>query len=250
VTIAILIHQGYEARTATLTGFSTDQISEFSLIIAIEALLVGLLTQSVFDAIVLAAAITMITSTVTYEHSERLYRLLANRGIVSGRHDRTDEMSDVPEDISDHVIVLGYGQKGKRMVEACERLDQPYVVIENNPMRYDGVCRECSAYVFADAMEPYTWEKANADDARVIMSMTSSELVSQRLLETEYDAKLILRAQDEASALSLLDAGATYVAVPDLLASEELVQHVQRLIDGEFTAAELRTVGLTELNAA
>jgi len=250
VTIAILIHQGYEARTATLTGFSTDQISEFSLIIAIEALLVGLLTQSVFDAIVLAAAITMITSTVTYEHSERLYRLLANRGIVSGRHDRTDEMSDVPEDISDHVIVLGYGQKGKRMVEACERLDQPYVVIENNPMRYDSVCRECSAYVFADAMEPYTWEKANADDARVIMSMTSSELVSQRLLETEYDAKLILRAQDEASALSLLDAGATYVAVPDLLASEELVQHVQRLIDGEFTAAELRTVGLTELNAA
>jgi len=249
VTAAILIHRGYEARTAALTGFSTDQISEFSLIIAIEALLVGLLTQSVFDAIVLAAAVTMITSTITHEYNEQFYRVLADRGILSGRHDKIDEMSDMPADISDHVIVLGYGQKGKRMVQACERLEQPHVVIENNPMRYDEVCRECSAYVFADAMEPYTWQKANADDASVIMSMTSADLVSQRLLEAEYDAKLILRAKDEATALDLLDAGATYVAVPDLLASEELVQHVQRLIDGEFTAAELRTAGLAELNA-
>ena len=249
VTTAILIHRGYEARTATLTGFSTDQISEFSLIIAIEALIVGLLTQSVFDAIVLAAAITMITSTITQQYNEQFYRLLATRGIVSGRHDKIDEQSKVPEGMADHVIVLGYGQKGKRMVETCEKLDQPYVVIENNPALRDTVDRECAAYVFGDAMEPYTWQKANVDDARVIMSMVSSEVVSRRLLDSEYDAPLVLRAREEGTALSLLEAGATYVAVPDLLASEELVQHVQRLVDGELTSDELRAEGVAELRA-
>ncbi len=243
VTIVILIHRGYEARTATLTGFSTDQISEFSLIIVIEALLVGLLTQSVFDAIVLAAAVTMITSTITQQYNEQFYRLLANRGIVSGRHDKIDELSDVPDDLSDHVIILGYGQKGRRMVEACEQLDRPYVVIENNPALQDEVARDCEAYVFGDAMEPYTWQTANAADARVILSMTSSEVVSRRLLQADYDAKLVLRAREESTALSLLDAGATYVAVPDLLAGEQLITHVRGLLEGELTPAELRETG-------
>ena len=135
------------------------------------------------------------------------------------------------------------------MVETCERLDRPYVVIENNPALQDEVDRDCAAYVFGDAMEPYTWQKANAGDARVIMSMTSSDVVSRRLLASNYDAPLVLRARDEPTALSLLEAGATYVAVPNLLASEQLVQNVQALVDGEITSAELRETGLAALEA-
>ena len=81
------------------------------------------------------------------------------------------------------------------------------------------------------------------DEASVIMSMTSADIVSRRLLAAGYDAKLILRARDESTALELLDAGATYVAVPDLLAGEQLVKQVQALVDGEISAAELRADG-------
>ncbi len=247
VTIAVLIYRGYEARTATLTGFSIDQISEFSLIIAIEALLIGLLAQSVFDAIVFAAAVTMITSAITQKYSERIYRVLAGWGVVSGRHDKIDELSDVPEDITDHVIILGYGRKGRRLVETCNALDHPYVVVENDPAVREAVRTDCEAYVFGDAMEPYTLEKANAEDAKAIASMISSDVVSRRLLERGYDAPLVLRARDERTALSFLDAGATYVAVPDLLASEQLIQHVRGLLDGDLTSEELRSDGLAEL---
>ena len=247
VTIALLINRGYEGRTAALTAFSTDQISEFSLIIAIEALLIGLLTQSVFDAIVLAAAVTMITSTVTQRYDERLYRELADREVISGRHDKIDELSNVPEDVTDHVIVLGYGRKGKRMVETCETLERPYVVIENDPAVQEEVKVDCEAYVFGDAMEPYTWEKANAEEAQVILSMTGSTVISRRLLDLEYDATLVLRAQDESTALSLLDAGAAYVAVPDLLAGEQLIRNLQELLDGDLTSDELRAKGIAEL---
>ena len=247
VTIALLIHRGYEARTAALTAFSTDQISEFSLVIAIEALLIGLLTQSVFDAIVLAAAVTMITSTVTQRYDERLYRTLADRRVISGRHDKIDELSHVPEDLTDHVIILGYGRKGRRMVETCETLGCPYVVIENDPDVREAVQMNCEAYVFGDAMEPYTWEKANGEKARVILSVTSSEVVSNRLLELGYDAPLVLRARDERTALSLLDAGAAYVAVPGLLASEQLIRNLRGLLEGDLTADDLRAAGLAEL---
>ena len=247
VTIAILIYRGYEGRTATLTALSTDQISEFSLIIAIEALLVGLLTQSVFDAIVLAAAVTMITSTVTQRYDEQIYRTLADRGVISGRHDKIDELSEVPDDLTDHVIILGYGRKGKRMVETCEALDSPYVVIENDPAVQEDVRVECDAYVFGDAMEPYTWEKAKLSEARVVLSMTSSEVVSRRVLELNCDAPVVLRARDERTARSLLDAGAAYVAVPDLLASEQLIRELRGLLEEDLTVEELRSNGIARV---
>ena len=249
VTTAILIARGYEARTATLTGLSTDQVSEFALIIAIQALLIEWLSEAVFDAIILAAAVTMITSTVTQRYNEEIYRWLADRGVLSESHGKIDELSDVPPDLADHVIVLGYGRKGKRMVETLEALDHPYVVVENDPALREDIRADCEAYVFGDAMESYTWEKANVDETRVIVSVSSAAEVSWRLLDAGFDADLVLRARDERTALELLDAGATYVAVPDLLAGEGLIEQLRALLDGERTPEELRSDGLAELEA-
>ena len=248
ITTAILLYEGYESRTATLTSLSTDQVSEFALIIAIEALLLGLLTQSVFDAIIFAAAVTMITSSLSQRYDERIYRILADRGLMSSDHRKIDALSDVPEDISDHVVVVGYGRKGRRMVETLEALDQPSVVIENDPSIRDAIREECDAYVFGDAVEAYTWEKANVDDARLIVSATNSEVVSWRLIDFEFEVPLVLHAADERTALDLLDQGVTYVAVSSLLAGERLIQHVQTLLDGTVTAQELREQRLLELN--
>ena len=249
VTIAVLIYRGYEARTATLTALSTDQVSEFSLIIAIEAFLIGLLTGNVLDAIILAAAITMITSQLTQQYGERIYRLLVTHHLIPKHHDKVDELSAVPADIAGHVVIVGYGRKGRRMVDACNAIDQPYVVIEHDPALYPTIMNDCAAYVFGDAVEPYTWEKANVDEARLIVSATSSTVVSYRLVELDFGTDLILRASDRQSALALLDAGATYVVVPDLLASEQLITYVTELLMGTLRREELREAAWAELQA-
>ncbi len=247
VTTAILMYRGYEARTSTLTGLSTDQVSEFALIIAIEALILGLLTQSVFDAIILAAAITMITSSFTQRYSERIYRSLANRGVLSERHGKTDALSEVHADISNHVIVVGYGKKGSRLVDTLERLDQPYIVIENDPALRDDLRADCESYVFGDAMDAYTWEKARVASAKAIVSVTGSPIVSRRLLEFDFEPGLILRAPDERVALQLIEEGALYVVVPDLLASEQLIKRISALLESELSHDELRAEGMALL---
>ncbi|TYL35986.1 potassium transporter Kef [Natronococcus pandeyae] len=246
VTTAILISQGYEARTATLTSLNTDQVSEFALIIAIEALLLGLLSQSVFDAIILAAAVTMATSSLSQRYDEQIYRTLADHGLLGSRHEKIDEWSDVPADLSDHVVIVGYGRQGQTLVETCEHLDHPYVVIENDPARRDAVA-DCDAFVFGDAMERYTWEKANAEDARIVVSTVKSEFVSRRILSFGFDTDLTLRSGDRESALELLDEGALYVSHSDLLAGQQLAKQIRALVDGELTPAELRERQQAEL---
>ena len=247
LTVAILIYRGYESRTATLTGLSTDQVSEFSIIIAIQALLVGMLSQTIFDAIILAAAVTMITSTVSQRYIEEIHQGLRSRGFLPGRHEKIDELSNVPADVEDHVIVLGYGRAGRQLVSSLEKHQNPYVVVENDPAVFEIIGAECDAFVLGDAMEEYTLEKARANNARVIVSMTGSPTVSRQLLAADYDTNLVLRAEDERLAVELLDAGATYVAVPDLLAGEELVTKLQALFDESISPDELRSQGMDEL---
>jgi len=247
ITTAILIYQGYEPRTAVLTSLNIDQVSEFALIIAIEALILGYLTPSVFDAIILAAALTMITSSLSYRCNEAIYRALSDRGWLPVRHGKIDAWSHVPEDLSDHVIIAGFGRQGRQLVETCEEVDYPYVVIENDPALWDDAEASCDAYVFGDAMEAYTWQKARVETARLIISTIPFEPVSQRLLTLSFEADLILRADTVTSALQLLDEDVLYVIVTDLLAGEQLVQYVQALLDGRLTPAELRAQRVAEL---
>jgi monovalent cation:H+ antiporter-2, CPA2 family len=248
ITTAILIHRGYEARSATLASISTDQVSEFALIIAIEALLLGALSQFVFDAIILAAAITMMASSFTQRYDEEIYRALADRGMVSGRHKRIDEWSNVPSELSDHIIIVGYGRQGRKLVEACEDSGYPYVVIENDPARREKVTTDCAAAVIGDAMEQYTWEKASVDNAQLIVSTIDSEPVSRRLLSFGFEADVTLRTGDRTLAHDLLEKGALYVSHDDLLAGQRLVQQLQALIDGDLSREELRKQQLNDLD--
>lgn len=249
VTIAVLVYQGYEARSATLTGLNLDQISEFTLIIAIQASLLGSLGEPVFEAIILAAAVTMITSTLTSRYGDRLYSLLLARNIVSGQHDKIDERSDVPEDITDHVVILGYGRQGHRLAETCERFDRPYVVIENDPALLAELERTCEAYVFGDAMEPYTLEKARVDRAQLVVSTVEAEPISRQLLRFADDTDVVLRAAEASSAIDLLEQGATYASVADVLAAERLVDQLEAIAGGELSPEQLREEHLAELTS-
>ncbi len=249
VTTAILIANGYEARSSALTSLSSDQVSEFALIIAIEALILGLLTQRIFDAIILAAAVTMITSSLTQRYNERIYRAVSSRISLGGTHAKIDELSSVPEPLSDHVIVVGYGRKGQLLVEACEDSDRQYVVIENDPARLDTVTSECDAYVFGDAIETYTWEKANVEEATLVVSTVNSTPLSNRLLSFGFDADLILHTDDAAEGWTFLERGVLYISVSEVLAGEELAQQLRELFDDGRPPEQLRDERMAELNA-
>ncbi|AUX07936.1 Kef-type K+ transport system, membrane component [Halalkaliarchaeum desulfuricum] len=248
VTTVFLIYSGYEARSATLTSLSLDQVSEFSLVIVIEALILGILLQSVFDAIIIAAAATMITSSLSRAYDEQIYRVLADWRLFEGRHEKIDERSSVPEDLTDHAIIVGYGRQGRTLVETCERLDIQYVVVENDPTRLEDLRSECDAYVFSDANEPYAWVKADVDEARIIVSTVNSPPVSEYLLRFANGTDLILRTDDVEFARDLLDRGAMYVCVDDTLASEQLIEYIERLEDGSLPQETLRKEQIASLS--
>ncbi|WP_331233921.1 cation:proton antiporter [Natronorarus salvus] len=240
ITIVLLMYKGYERRTATLTAFNLDQVGEFALIIAIQALFLGVLVGPVFDAIILAAAITLVTSSFTRYYDERVYRTLAEYGLLGDHGKTVERWSSVPENLADHIVIVGYGRHGRRLVEVCEEHGQPYVVIESNPALIEDLQRDCEAYVYGDLIERVTIEKAGLTDARMVISTADSRPVNEHLVSFADRIDVIVRTKDRTSAREFLERGAFYVSISDLLAADRLEERFEGLIDGEYDPETLR----------
>lgn len=236
-TLAFL-YEGYDGRTAFLAGSSLNQVSELSLVIAIQALLMGTITGDLFDAIILAAAITMVLSTVTGRFENAFYTGVITR-LFGHRTGYIDDHSQVDPELSDHVVLIGYGRLGRRIAHELDRLEQPYVAIENDPLLEDRLRRDSDQYVFGDAMATYPQELAAIESAKLVISTASYRPLSDALLEANTDADVVLRAEGSLEARELLDAGAVYVSVANVLASDQLVENVSRVLSGELEPTDL-----------
>ncbi|NUE01214.1 cation:proton antiporter [Halorubraceae archaeon YAN] len=238
-TLAFM-YEGYDARTSFLASTSLNQVSEFSLIIAIQAFFVGTISNQLFDAIILAAAVTMLLTVGIRRYEEPIYEGLIARIVGSRQSKYIDQHSHVDETLSDHVVIVGYGRQGRQIIEHLEATDRPYVVIDNDPALWTGLEAECQNYVFGDAQNAYTLEKARITDANILISTVAHTPVSSSILEHDAETDLILRAASSREAESLFDSGALFVSVPSVLASDQLIDTVTAFINDEQTIDELQ----------
>lgn len=160
VTTILLLREGYEPRTAVLTSFGLDQVSEFALILVIQALILGRIQPVVFEAIILVAAASMITSTLTRQYEEEFYHRLTQILPLRTLQRQQAARSNVDPALRDHVIVVGYGRLGRLIAQICVDEEQPVLVIEHDPERMTLVEETHDQYVFGDAMSDRTWQKA------------------------------------------------------------------------------------------
>ena len=247
IIIALLILNGYDRRSATLVGFDLDHVGELGIIVAIEALVLGILATTVFDGIILAAAVTMILSSFTWYYDEELYRFLVSHGLLGRARHTVDDWNTVPADLEDHVVIVGYGRQGRRLVTFCEEVDHPYVVVENDPALLDDLRADCTHYVLGDAIEAETWQAARLTDARLVVSTVTTKPLTDHLLSFTDAVDVIVRTEDVTAAPAYIDRGAVYVSIADLLAADHLAEQIEALIDGRYDPAQLRERSEREL---
>lgn len=246
IVVAALTQLGQNKRTAYLTGFSIDQVSEFSLIITIQAFLAGMISDMLFQAVIITATVSMIISSYTSRHGDRLFRILSPFDFLTERNGRTSEDLET-ENLEDHVIVAGSDIQGERIIEKLKEEDEDFVVIENDPEKISELREKGEKYVFGDVMEDQSWRKANYKEANLIISTIPIELISRKILDLETDADKILRAEKVREARELLERGAIYVNIPKILSSELLLDHVEGLMENTQYRDELRRKNLLEV---
>lgn len=245
VTVLGLISQGFDDRTAHLAGFSLDQVSEFSLIIGITGYINGTISPELFNALILSATATMITSAYTRRHEDKLYDFIKQISFLPNR--KSVPKSDDLGELENHVILVGYDTQGKRIVDTLRAEEIDFVVLENDPEKIEELREKDEPYIYGNVMDSYPWKQAKKDNAQLIVSTVPLKKVSEHIMNLDTDADRILRSETVAEASELLDRGAMYVNVPEILSSEMLVDHMQGVMEDRNYREELRRRNLLEI---
>lgn len=247
MVITSLIYQGYNKRTSYLTGMSIDQVSELSLVIAIQTYLAGVMNETLFQSIIITATASMLISSYTQRHKEGIYNFLSQYDILPDAEE-TIRTSIKDEELNDHVILVGFDTQGKRIAEKLKNEDQQFVVLENDPEKTSELRDRDENYIFSDIMVDETWREARPDKAKLIISTIPLRSASEKIIGLNTDADRILRSETVEEAEELLKReNVKYVNIPDLTGAELLSDHIEGIMRDVNYREELRRKNMLEL---
>jgi CPA2 family monovalent cation:H+ antiporter-2 len=218
---------GYPLGTAILVAIGLTQIGEFSFILIQVARTAGHVGDDVYNAILAAALLTILTNAILVRYAPHWI----------GRLWLVDRREPVPvtsdgEELRDHVVVCGFGRVGSAVAEAFETFDMPYVAIELDPDIVSGLRRRGIRCVYGDASQRRLLEVAGTEAASlVVVTLPEIERVhlavsAARVLNPR--VPILAGAHDPAARDRLVEAGATEVIVPEFEAASTLIRHALR----------------------
>lgn len=165
----------YPWNTALTVGASLAQIGEFSFILAALGVTLGLLTRDGQALIVAAALISMALNPLVFRSIDPALRWIRARSASARRAELHEDplaqlpMEAQPEQLTGHVVLVGYGRVGTRVARALEEARVPFVVVEWNRELVERLRAEGQLAVSGDAANPEVLVQAHVARARILV---------------------------------------------------------------------------------
>lgn len=214
---------GYKKRTSFLTGLTVAQISEFSLILVLMGQRLGHLNESEVGLITGVGIITITLSTYLILNSDLIFRRISKYLSVFERKKILEDKNFAIE-YKKPIILIGAHRTGQSI--ALNINPKNLLVIDFDPDIISFLRQKNIDYIFGDIADPDVFEKANMQEAKIIISTSpdfnDNMTLLQEIKKLEQKPKIILRAETEKDALILYEKGADYVLLPNFTAGQYL----------------------------
>lgn len=215
IILPIVLRFGYSPKTAVLTSFGLNQIGEFSFVLALVGLQMGLLTPQRYSLLLGTIAITLLLTPLWIHIAPILISRLDRLPLVRRYWQRLQEpkLLSVPEGIRNHVIVAGYGRVGEVLVNILLSQGYPILVMENSESAVQRLRQRQIPYVFGDADNQLVLDKTCLETALALAialpDPSSTRLLLQRALAKAPHLDIIARSHrnEEIDLLTQLGAG-------------------------------------------
>jgi len=231
---------GSATRTGVLTGLALGNIGELSFVVAEVALGHQVITPDLFNLLVSSSVVTLLLAPYLIGSAPRLAGLF-DRGVPS-RPGPTSEDGRSEEEPSGHVIVVGFGPTGSRVVSALEEVGTPYLVLELNPQAVKEGRAAGMKIEFGDASHgEVLWEAGIRTAMALVVTVP----------EPRAAAAIVSAARTLRSDLPVL-ARARYARYSRLLAESgaDAVLSEEDMMGTRLAATTLRLVGLVSEGVA
>jgi monovalent cation:proton antiporter-2 (CPA2) family protein len=203
-----------EPRSVALeTALLLGQGGEFAFVIVGSGAALGLIPPETAQFMLIVAGLTMIATPPVANIARKLARAV-EIGEVSHGVDR----AGATEEISGHVIVIGYGRVGQMLGALLEQQELPLVAIDIDPTLVSDFRSEGTSIFYGDAARPDILRKFGAERAAALVVTMDSPVAADRVVAAarRYWPSLAIyaRARDAVHARHLIAQGASH-AVPE-----------------------------------
>lgn len=168
----------YPLNTALTVSASLAQIGEFSFILAGMGVSLGLMTLEGQNLILAGAVISIAVNPIVFSAIEPARRWILKRSRLA-RHmarpgDRLAELphSFTPSQLTNHLLIVGYGRVGRRIGDALQAQGITFVVAEQNREIVARLRAEGIPAVAGDATEPEVLIQSHVTRARALVIAT------------------------------------------------------------------------------
>ncbi|MDB9528093.1 cation:proton antiporter [Oscillatoria sp. CS-180] len=246
VILPIILRFGYSFKTALLVSVGLNQIGEFSFVLSLQGFGLGIITEQQYLLLLGTTAITLVLTPAWINSAPFLTRQFKRVPYLKRWLDQLSEpqLLSVPDNISDHIIVAGYGRVGQVIVNILLNRGYTVLVIENSEAAIQKLRRRHIPFIYGDADAEQVLEKTHVSTAKALAialpDPISTRLLLQQALARAPQLDIIARSHTYGEIDLLTQLGAREVVQPEFEAAMELGAHLLRTL-GEETK-EIQTV--------
>lgn len=175
---------GLPLRQAVLSGMALAQVGEFSLVATKAGVSAGLLSQEVFQSVLVVAVLSMLATPLLIQAAPRLADQLVNTPLGRWSAQRTQLTAiESGTHSAPSVLIVGFGVTGRNLAASCRRCDVPYAVVELNAALVKEARSEGFPVHYGDASQPAILELARARQTRAIVVVIDDPGAARRIVE-------------------------------------------------------------------
>jgi monovalent cation:H+ antiporter-2, CPA2 family len=232
---------GYPLKTALTVGLGINQIGEFSFVLSGVASKLGLFSPKLYGLTVGTTAITLLLTPFLLKLTPFLFQRLETvpklgRWLKAGKYPKA---SFIPDHLTDHCIVAGYGRVGETLVRLLRSRGYPVLVIDNDEATLQLLRDRKIPYVYGDASSDLVLQKAKLNHALALaIALTdpiATRLALKRAASLAPDLDITVRAHANQEIDTLYQLGAKEVVQPEFEAALEMGTHVLLNLGGEVS---------------
>ncbi len=225
---------GYPLRPALVAGLALCQIGEFSFVLAKEGKAYQLLLDDHYQIFLAASIMTMAAAPFLLAGAHRFASAITRLPAVSllfSRHMlREVEERPADEQLSDHLIIIGFGVGGKYLARTAKVAGVPYAILEMNPDTVRAYAAKGEPISYGDAMNPATLNALGISRARVLAIVISDPVGTRNLIKTARHMApglhIVARTRFFSEIPALYELGASDVIPEELEAAVEIFTRV------------------------
>lgn len=239
--MALALILRYPLNTALTVAASLGQIGEFSFILAGLGLSLGLMPAEGVSLVLAGAIISIAFNPVAFAAISPVSDWVIKHSALARRLERRDDpyaelpMSTARKFLEGQVVIIGYGHVGKRIANALNEKDIPYIIAEQNRELVQDLRKFNVAAVSGDATEPSVLIQAHITDAAMLVIAVPDPLNVRQMVETARtlnpNIEIVLRTnnEDEAELLSKDKIGTVFFSEEEL--AKSMINHVTQRFD-------------------